>query len=68
MIKFVEKPKRNTGIILVQPTFGIMCRMISISNAWLIANKKTSWKTVYNSMSSSNIFQNPKNALLKTHI
>ena len=25
--------------------------------------KETSWKTVYNHMSSSNIFQNPKNAL-----
>ena len=25
--------------------------------------KKTSWKTIYNHMSSSNIFQNPKNAL-----
>ena len=27
--------------------------------------KETSWKTVYNRMSSSNIFQNPKNALSK---
>ena len=25
--------------------------------------KNSSWKTVYNHMSSSNIFQNPKNAL-----
>ena len=32
------------------------------NNKW---KKQTSWKTVYNRISSSNIFQNPKNALQK---
>ena len=27
--------------------------------------EKISWKTIYNSISSSNIFHNPKNSLLK---
>ena len=49
----------------MQSTFGIMSRIFLLPNIWLITNEKKSWKTVYNFMSSSNIFNNPKNILSK---
>ena len=63
--KLCWKSKMEDWVYLSAINVGIMCRMISISNTWLITKEKNSQKKVYNRMSYSNIFQNPKNALFK---